>query len=120
RSEVMYKLKKATALFMSLVVIFAFALQPVTAYAGAPSIKTPEINAPGAKPPVVKPPATAPVKKLEAPARVQGVTYEFKDEVKKVPSAMQYDFKPLSLDKFASFEKGENENELSLDKIDGI
>jgi len=70
--------------------VFSFIMNPVLAAS--------------ASAPTVKPPITAPLKKLEAPARVQGVDYEFKDEVKRIPSTVQYDFKPLSLDKFASFE----------------
>jgi hypothetical protein len=85
--------------------VFSFIMNPVlAASASAPIVKPPSISIPGANTPVVKPPVTAPLKKLEAPARVQGVNYEFKDEIKKIPASMQYDFKALSLDKFASFE----------------
>lgn len=100
----MNKAKRAAALLLSTVMAFSLVLNPiVTANASAPAIKPPAVSIPGVKSPAVKPPATAPVKRLETPARARGVSYEFKDGVKRVPAAMQYDFKPLTLDKFASF-----------------
>jgi hypothetical protein len=102
-SEDVHKTKKTAAVLLSLILVFSLALNPVLAVsASAPSIKPLSI-----KPPVVKPPITTPLKKLEAPARVQGVSYEFKDGVKKIPDTVQYDTKPLSLDKFASFKPEE-------------
>lgn len=132
----MYKHNRNTALLISLVLIFSIMLSPFSAaYASGPAIKTPTI--------------TAPLRRLETPARIQGVQYEFKDEVKRIPASMEYDFKPLSLDKFASFDlkptepsigtgitpptislpggataepasPAAGENELSIDKINGI
>ncbi|HYE83232.1 MAG TPA: hypothetical protein VEG39_13835 [Clostridia bacterium] len=135
----MYKPRKAIALLISLVMFFSLALNPVlTASAGAPTITPPGINTPGAnipspvKPGVnipgagtqgIRPPVTAPLKKWEAPARVKGVSYEFKDEVKRIPASMQYDSKPLTFDKFAAFDtegKTRDENELTLEKVNGI
>lgn len=97
----MYKTRKTTAVLVSLILVFSLVLNPIlTVSASVPTIKPPSI-----KPPAIKPSVTAPLRKLEAPARVQGVSYEFKDGVKKIPATVQYDTKPLSLDKFASFKQ---------------
>lgn len=142
----MNKHKRSMALLISLVLIFSIMLSPFSdVYASVPTIKPPAINTPPIKAPAIK----APLRRLETPARVQGVQYEFKDEVKRIPASMEYDFKPLSLDKFASFDlkaqvpsagtgitlpnislpggaapqpasAAEGEKEISLDKINGI
>jgi len=144
----MNKKKRKSTLLLSLIMVFSFIMNPIlAASASAPTVKPPSISIPGDKAPVVKPPVAAPLKKLEAPARVKGVSYEFKDEVKRIPSAIKYNIKPLSLDKLASFgsfaseaaalpnlpnasipgetalqsnTSTQNEGELDLDKIDGI
>lgn len=97
------RIAKKTAVFLlSLILMFSFVLNPFfEAYASVPTIKSPVINAPA-----VNTPAIAPLKRLETPARVQGVNYEFKDEVKRIPASMEYDYKPLTLDKYASFDLG--------------
>jgi len=56
----------------------------------------PAVNTPLVKPPVV------PLRRLEAPARAQGVTYEFQSGVKHLPKAVDYSFKALTLEQFAS------------------
>lgn len=92
--------KKTAAFLLSLILVFSLVLNPFfEAYANVPIIKPPVINAPAVKPPII-----SPLRRLETPARVQGVSYEFKDEVKRIPASMKYDFEPLTLDKFASFE----------------
>lgn len=136
--------KKTTALILTLVMIFSLMINPFsTAYASAPTLKTPTI-----KPPAINTSVIAPLRKPETPARIQGVNYEFKDGLKRTPTAIEYDFKPLTLDKFATFDKealpsmgtgitlpnislpsgaatqpnspATGENEISLDKINGI
>lgn len=95
---------------------FLFVLSPVSTKTVSPTIKpvNPTVNT---------------LTRLETPARVQGVEYEFKEEVKKLSTSTNYEFKPLTLDKFASFEKKTEDGavgtaldkgELSLDKINGI
>lgn len=139
----MYNAKKTTAFLLSLIMAFSLVLNPfLTAYASGPTIKPPGIKTPG----TITPGVTAPIRRLETPARVQGVNYEFKDGIKRLPTGIDYDFKPLTLDKFASFDTeakaptasaGINpsgislpnvtaaapkpdENKLELDKINGI
>lgn len=126
----MYNAKKTAVLFLTILLSLFFTVEPVLAvYA----------NVPGINIPVVKPPAGASLKRLETPARVKGVNYEFKDEVKRVPESAEYNFDPLTLDKFASFQLQDDmgskpgalipdaapaldkgENSLSIDKINGI
>lgn len=126
----MYKVKRTAVMFLAIVMSFLFIFDPVlAAYANIPGINVPGINVP-----VVKPPAGAPLKKLEIPARVKGVNYEFRDEVKRIPEGTGYDLAPLTLDKFASFQmqdglqsrtgdllKNAAEGQsLSIDRINGI
>lgn len=96
----MYNRKKSTALLLTLVMVFSIALSPFTAaYASQPSFSLPTL-----KPPTVT--ATPDISKvnLETPARVQGVEYEFKNNVKQFPKMINYEFKTLTLDQFASFD----------------
>jgi len=141
----MYRNKKKIALVMSLIIVVSLALNPLSVvYASAPAIKSPKINTPA-----VNVPITAPLSKLETPARVKGVNYEFKDEVKKLSKTFDYEVKPMSLEQFASVSndtpgvtpvlpqnpsitapipgnqsapvtQAAEENKFSLDKIDGI
>jgi hypothetical protein len=119
----MYKSKKVTALFLALIMMFSLALNPLLVVSANVPIKPPAIPAPGStktedkaipnpKAPIIPqtpktPSITAPStvqKMLEQPAKVQGVNYEIKDNVKRLPAGMSYDLGPLTLDKFVTFE----------------
>lgn len=96
----MYRNRKRTALLTALIMVAVLVLNTFSvAYASGPTIKPPVVNAPS-----IKVPAITHLSRLETPSRVEGVNYEFKDEVKRIPNSMEYDFKPLTLDKFASFQ----------------
>lgn len=149
----MYKSKKKTALFLAFIMILSFAVNPISAvYGSAPTIvpklpieKTSENpKESGVKPPMTESPSAPslptivpklpettiprkPAKPLEQPARAQGVNYEIKENVKKLPQGMQYSLDTLTLDRLATFEVDEetpetaqNENEEPFDKINGI
>ncbi|MDD3439658.1 MAG: hypothetical protein PHI04_09635, partial [Clostridiaceae bacterium] len=130
----MHKSKKMTALFVASVMMFSFAINPISAvYGSAPVI--PKLT-PGKMPEGTKAPAAPfaptitpklpeptipkkPAKALEQPARAQGVNYEIKENVKRIPQGMQYSLDTLTLDRLATFEIGE-EDEEPFDKINGI
>lgn len=138
----MYKSKKMTALFLAFVMMFSFAINPVSAVYGSAPIppkltpgKVPgDTKTPETKSQITEPPASPfapttpkmpdinfnkPTKLREVPARAQGVNYEIKESVKRIPQGMQYSLDTLTLDRLATFEIGE-ENEEPFDKINGI
>lgn len=136
----MYKSKKMTALFVAFVMMFSFAINPISAVYG--SAPVPPKLTPGKVPGDTKVPAAPsapttpklpdvnfnkPAKVREQPARAQGVNYEIKENVKRIPQGMQYSLDTLTLDRLATFEIDEetpetaqNENEEPFDKINGI
>lgn len=84
----MYKNKRKTALVISLIMAVSLVLNPVSVvYASVPTVNAP---------------TTVPFSKLETPAKVRGVKYEFKGEVKKLPKTFDYEVKPMPLEQFAS------------------
>ena len=145
----MYKSKKRTALFLAFIMMFSFAVNPISAvYGGAPTppklspgkvpgeIKTPETKSEITEPPTApfapttpKLPETTipgkPPKPLEEPARAKGVNYEIKENVKRFPRGIQYSLDTMTLDRLATFEVDEetpetDQNEEPFDKINGI
>ncbi len=149
----MYKSKKKTALFLAFIMILTFAVNPISAvYGSAPTIvpklpigKTPENpKESGVKTPMTESPSAPslptiapklpettiprkPAKPLEQPARAQGVNYEIRENVRKLPQGVQYSLDTLTLDRLATFEEEEgspqtaqNANEEPFDKINGI
>ncbi len=138
----MNKTKKMTALFVALIMILSFAVSPVSAAYGSAPVppKLPPVKGPvDTKTQETKPetdksssvplaPKTPKLPALnlkkpqlvrEEPARAQGVNYEIRENVKRIPQGMQYSLDILTLNRLSTFEIGE-ENDEPFDKINGI
>lgn len=88
----MIKSKKTTALLIAFILIISFVISPfsVVNASGAPDlpksiIKPPSQNLPTKLPEITKPDISI-TKPLEKPAKAQGVNYETKEGIKRIPT----------------------------------
>ncbi|NLM44908.1 MAG: hypothetical protein GX201_13005 [Clostridiales bacterium] len=149
----MYKSKKTTALLLSLIMMFSLVLSPLSAVYASEQPKLPKVEPSKdtktpTTPPDINPlkaplntkPSTTPTLPnipsittpsisavaLEKAARVQGVNYEEKEGIKRVPEGVVYELRELTLDRFFTYDIDENvsiddmDDEELLERINGI